>query len=523
MKLRAKRLLSLVLASALCIGTLAGCGNKDNGGTADSSSAGGGANVSSSGSTSASTADESSLPAMTTDEITLTYVHFDNDPLVKYLAEKFTEKYPNIKVETQYYVADAEYNNTLLNMVQNGQTPDCFMILGNCDFALSNGLLGDMTEYWEADAENQNILPTINSAKYGYYGTNKKYASPMKFFPAAVYADMAVFEKENVTMPNMDWTYDEMVQSFKDVTDPANGIYGFNQFYSIVTYYPIAANPDASGEFGWNGKEFDLTSWATGVNTWAELVNSNYHAPFFDTDEAEAWLGDRTMWAGYSGKIGYQLDAYWTYLNLFDTADYRSKGIEFVPYTTPKVEGGSGNTLGVLDMGGISSSTEHPREAYELLKFMGWGLDGWKAKLEAYKTVTAEDGTPIWKQSMPAPITTDAEIWAEYAQSFFPTAKERTTESITDITTNELLVTAEEDTKYGAYWDYFFENCRNVVPFGDTVIPGFADFIANAYAGIEDQVRIDGKNASDFVDELTNKANEYHQKAMENDMLEAAE
>ena len=51
----------------------------------------------------------------------------------------------------------------------------------------------------------------------------------MKFFPDAIYADMAVFEKLNVAMPPTNWTWDQMIQAFKDVTSPDEGIYGFNQ------------------------------------------------------------------------------------------------------------------------------------------------------------------------------------------------------------------------------------------------------------------------------------------------------
>ena len=503
-----KKFISLFVATAMCVGMLSGCaassGTTDNGNDA--------AQVTTNDTDSTDTTDDTSagdttdtttataLPEMTTEDITLTYVHFDNEPLVQYLAEKFMEKYPNIKVETQYYPADAEYNNTLLNMVNNGETPDAMMILGNCDFALSNQLLGDMTEYWEADPENQNILPTINEAKMGYYGTDKKYGTPMKFFPDTIYADMAVFEKMNVEMPPTDWTWDEMINAIKAVTSPSDGIYGFNQFHSLVTYYPVAADPNCIGEFGWDGTSFHMENWAKGVNQWAELVNGKYHAPFFDTDENEAWTGDRTAWAGSTGKIGFQMDTWWTYLNLFDTDEWKQKGIEFVPYTTPVVEGsGSKNVFGVLDFGGISSGTEHPREAYELLKWMGWGTEGWTHKLEGYKTLTAADGTPIYKQSMPLPITLDETIWAGIKE-FYPSAtKENPTEA---------------DLKYGPYFDDFFEKCINVIPFGDTQIPGFVNFIAEAYAGIEDSVRIDGKNAADYASELEKKANQYNQDAM---------
>lgn len=511
--MKRKQLLSAALAMVLGISTLAGCSDKKE--TNNDAPADNKANEE-------SKADGDSadgLPAMTTDNITLTYMHFDNEELVNSVAEAFMEAYPNITVKTEAYAADGEYNNTLLNLVQSGQTPDCMMILGNCDFALSNAILGDMTEYWENDPENENILPTINSAKLGYYGTDKKLATPIKFFPDAIYCDLNVLETLNLEAPSTSWSWDEMVDSFKAATNTDAGTYGFNQFHSIITYCPVASDKNCIGEFGWDGKQYNMDSWAKGVNQWAELVNGKYHAPFGDTDEMEAWTGDRTMWAAYTGKLGYQLDAWWTYLNLFDTPEYRQRGMEWVPYTTPIGE--SGYTFGVLDFGGISSLTEHPREAYELLKWMGWGVDGWKAKLKAYQDTTTYAENPLYRQAMPCPITTDADIWEEFQQSFYPTAKTRKYDSVNDPVNNEALVTADEDTKYGKYFDDFFANCKNAIPFGDCQIPGFSSFLSTSYfavgdtLGVEDQVRLEGKNANDFVDELEQKGVEANKEALE--------
>ncbi len=521
-----KKIVSILMAAALVAGTLSGCGGQKSQPAADNSSSTGDAasgdastgEAASTGDASTGDASASALPAMTTDDITLTYMHFDNEQLVNKVAEAFMAKYPNIKVETQAFTTDA-YNDTLLNLVQSGQTPDCFMILGNCDFALSNALLGDMTPYWEADPENQNILPSINSAKLGYYGTDKKLATPIKFFPDAIYCDLNVFETLNIDAPPTNWTWDEMIDSFKAATNTDAGTYGFNQFHSLVTYYPICNGNNLIGEFGWDGSSFHMDQWAAGVNQWAELVNGNYHAPYGDTDENEAWTGDRTMWAAYTGKLGFQLDAWWTYLNLFDTPDYRNRGMEWVPYTTPASQ--SGYVFGVLDFGGISSSTQHPREAYELLKWMGWGVEGWQAKLDAYQDVETYADNPLYRQAMPCPITMDAAIWEEFQQSFYPTEASRKYESVYDPVNGEALVTADEDTKYGKYFDDFFANCKNPIPFGDCQIPGFTDFLDTSYRavgdslGVEDQVRLEGKNANDFVAELQQKGNDANKAALE--------
>lgn len=518
-----KKMVSLVLAASMVAGALAGCGNTNQPAADSSSTDTTTANTTTADTTAADTttdaaaADAAALPAMTTDNITLTYMHFDSEALVNEVAEAFMEKYPNITVQAQAFSTDG-YNDTLLNLVQSGQTPDCFMILGNCDFALSNALLGDMTPYWEADPENENILPSINSAKLGYYGTDKKLATPIKFFPDAIYCDLNVFETLNQEAPSTNWTWDEMVDAFKTATNTDAGTYGFNQFHSLVTYYPVAHGNGSIGEFGWNGDGYNMEQWASGVNQWAELVNGKYHAPYADTDEMEAWTGDRTMWAAYTGKLGFQLDAWWTYLNLFDTPDYRSRGMEWVPYTTPVSE--DGYVFGVLDFGGISSATQYPREAYELLKWMGWGVEGWQAKLDAYQNVETYADNPLYRQALPCPITTDEAIWVEFQQSFYPTAKTRTFNTVFDPVNGEDLVTADEDSKYGTYFDDFFANCKNPVPFGDCQIPGFTSFLNTSYfavgdtLGVEDQVRLEGKNASDFVAELEQKGKEANEAAL---------
>lgn len=519
-----KKVISLMMAATLVAGLLGGCGGKDAGSSAGGSNAADSSSGNTTAAPDASAGDAASsgdaaaaLPEMTTDEITLTYMHFDNESLVNAVADAFMKKYPNIKVETQAFSTDG-YNDTLLNLVQSGQTPDCFMILGNCDFALSNALLGDMTPYWEADPENNNILPSINSAKLGYYGTDKKLATPIKFFPDAIYCDLNVFETLNIDAPSTNWTWDEMIDSFKAATNTDAGTYGFNQFHSLVTYYPISNGNNLIGEFGWDGKSFNMKEWAAGVNQWAELVNGKYHAPYGDTDEMEAWTGDRLMWAAYTGKLGFQIDAWWTYLNLFDTPDYRNRGMEWVPYTTPASQ--SGYVFGVLDFGGISSATKYPREAYELLKWMGWGAEGWQAKLDAYQDVETYADLPLYRQAMPCPITMDEAIWKEFQESFYPTAQTRTYQSVYDPVNGEDLVTADEDAKYGKYFDDFFANCKNPVPFGDCQIPGFADFLATSYfavgdtLGVEDQVRLQGKNANDFAAELEQKGNEANQAAL---------
>jgi multiple sugar transport system substrate-binding protein len=495
-----KKVLSLLLVLSLCISLFTACGKSNDSKDAEETATTTESNDTTGTTDTTETTDattptaepEKSLPPMTTDEITLTYVSWENEVLTKYLAEQFMKKYPNIKVEIVTLALDG-YNDALLNLVSTGQMPDAFWILGECDFALNNSLLGDMTEYWENDPEADNVLTTINEGKFGYYGTDKKWATPVKFFPETIFANKTVFEQLNVEMPRTDWTWEEMVESIKKMTVPEQGIFGFNQYRTMVTWYPVASDDNVWGEFGWNGTKFDMTNWADGVNLQAELVNGKYHAPAFDSDEAEAAFGDRTMWAAYSGKIAYQFDAWWTFNNLFATQAYLDLGLVYVPYVVPRAKGTtSSHMMGTLDFGGISSATEHPREAYELLKFMNWSEEGWLAKIDAYSTLTNADGSKLSMDALP--ITLSDTVWSK-VRTFFPGA--------------------DDPYGRGPYFDYFLDHCKEPIPYGGTIIPGFGTFIAEGYAGAEAEVFTNGVNAHDLAPDLTEKANAANAAAME--------
>lgn len=504
-----KKVVGILMMFVLCIGLMAGCVFKN---TEDTSGTGSNTaknedtkdKASDNGSTATDTqntqgAEEKpeGLPPMTTEEITLTYMNFDSEVLTKLLAEKFMERYPNIKVEV-IYVAPADFNTTLLNLISSGQAPDCFMFT-DCDFALSNQLLMDMTEYWENDPENQNLLPTINEYKIGYYDTDRKWATPIKFFPGIVYVDRAVIEKLNLEMPRKDWTWEEMIQLIKDATDHTQtpAYYGLGSYVRLDSLYGIAASQSIRGEFGWDGKGFDLGVWAVGEQEFADLKLNGYVAPDRETQRMENWLGDWDGWAGASGRVAVMTEAYWTYMNIWDMDEYKvERGIHFVPYSVPSVEKVDGipNTIATLDMGGISASCKYPREAYELLKFMGWGVDGWKEKVKIYKdeSITNASGQPLKRDSMPAPITLDKEVWAEY-RTLYPM-----------------------DEVDGPYWDAYFERCIRPIPYGWMSIAGYWTFCDEYFnnIGIHNLVDTGQAKAADFVEEATEKANQYHKEAM---------
>ncbi len=439
---------------------------------------------------------------LTDEEITLTYFHFDQDETCQYLAERFMELYPNITVNA-VYESVSTYDDTLLTLVANGQTPDVIMF-SDCDFALSNMLLTDISSYWDSDPETAEIASTINDAGIGCYATDGRWAVPVKFFPTAMFIDLNVLEALNVEVPGMDWTWDEMIQLIKDCTvlDSPDGMayYGLGYYNRLDSYYGIAASQDIVGEFGFDGTDFDLSVWAVGEQDFADLKLGGYVAPTTETQEMEDWMGDWEAWCGASGHVAVFSEAFWTYQGTWATEAYDQYDLDIVPYVVPAVSeedaSAEHHAIATIDFGGVTSSCQYPREAYELLKFMSFGIDGWKTRIEAYndESLTNSSGLALKYDVMPAPITTDEEVWDAYIDMYC----------------------SDMDDTHKAYWETYFASVMQPIPFGWTSIAGYWNYCDEYFnsIGIHDLVDGGTAKAADYATEATEKANLYHAQAM---------
>ncbi len=439
---------------------------------------------------------------MTTDEIELTYFNFDQDEITQYLAERFMEIYPNIKVNCTYENVST-YDDTLLTLVNNSQTPDVIMY-SDADFALSNMLLADISSYYNSDPETAKIASTINDAGIGCFGTSARFAVPVKFFPGIMYVDRNVLETLNIDVPSQNWTWDEMIQLIKDATvkDSPDGMayYGCGYYNRLDSYYGIASSQDIVGEFGFDGTDFDLSAWAVGEQEFSDLKLGGYIAPTTETEEMEAWAGDWEAWCGATGHVALFTEAFWTYQGTWATEAYDQYDLDIVPYVVPAVSeedaSSDHHTIATIDFGGVTTSCQHPREAYELLKFMSFGVDGWMTRIEAYndESITNASGLALKHDVMPAPITTDETVWAAYIDMYC----------------------SDMDDEHKELWKNYFASCMQPIPYGWTNIAGYWNYCDGYFnnIGIHDLVDGGTAKAADYVDEATKQANLYHANAM---------
>lgn len=116
--------------------------------------------------------ESATLPPMTDEEITLTFGTWLTHEMNVFLADKFMEKYPNITVEIVQATDDLGWNDFLTNLASNGELPDVFWYNGNLDVAIRNMWLGDFTDLFEADPENERLLDTLYDV--GYFDGDRK-------------------------------------------------------------------------------------------------------------------------------------------------------------------------------------------------------------------------------------------------------------------------------------------------------------------------------------------------------------
>lgn len=440
---------------------------------------------------------------MTTEDIELVYFTFDSEGTANYLAKRFMEIYPNIKVTVATAGTDNDYMQTLATQMQTNQMPDIIMYT-DADTALYNTYLGDITEYWNADPETANLVDTMASAHLGQFETGHQLAVPIRFFPGIMFIDRNVFEILNVELPTQSWTWGEMIDLIKKttLTDSPDGMtyYGYGFFNRLDSYYGIASSQDIVGEFGFNGKTFDLSMWAVGEQEFADLRQAGYVTPNLSTPENLKWTGSMDTWMGSTGHVAILGEAFWTYQNIWATEAYQQTTMDIVPYVIPAVSeedaSSDHHSIAYMDFGGISNTTEHPREAYELLKFMSFGIDGWMTRIELYsdETQVNASGVPYKKEMMPVPLTKDETVWNAYIDMYC----------------------SEMDEEHEELWRQYFKTCLQPIPFGWENIAGYFTFCADYFNKIDIHTVVDlgQKKAADYAPEATEKANYYHADAM---------
>ena len=350
------------------------------------------------------------LEPMNTDEITLRYACWGQaeagEPeVLQALIAQFEEAHPNIHVEF-VPIDQGTWDAGLTNLASQGQLPDVFWVF-SVSAAVSNEWALDLTEFYEKDPDAQELYPTmVSSSKIG----GKNYSYPAVLFPHMVFMNKTLFDKYNVDLPSTDWTWDDYFDLAEELSHPEEFYFGVsNPLY--VDLFPAAINGN-QGKFGWDGEAYHFDdAWVEAVETRAEVIN-NKICEWMSAEDKEAVLGDPGAWPPGKGRTAMHIDWPWT-MAMFNTTVKEETGCEFVYYPLPMGEGKGG--LAIVDNGIIAASTEHPREAWELAKWMSWGPMAALKRQETYRSL----GYPVSRM----PVVSTPEVWQDLVDNADDTIK----------------------------------------------------------------------------------------------------
>ncbi len=467
--MKLKRSLALLMASTLTLSTATACGSNSDSGNGSNTNTDQTETKTETTETSDETASEGGLAPMTTDEITLTLATWglgekgEIEARDKQIAA-FMEAYPNITVEF-VTIDQATWADGLTSLAATGSLPDVFGVFSVTD-AITNQWALDVTEFAENDPDVAEIYPSmLSNARIN----DKLYSMPWVMFPQLVFLNKTLFEKYNEPLPAYDWTIEDYKALATKLAHPED--FNFGTSNPIYPDYFPAQYSDTQSMRGWDGENYAFDQ------TWIDAMNLKYE--YIDNDVCEwespedklKWLGDEGAWPPGFGRSAMHLDWTWT-IAFFQDAVTAQSGCEFLYY--PQPSGPSGRQMAVVDYSVISASTEHPREAWELQKWITWGKEAALNRMEGYK----EAGVPVVSRM---PVINNAEVW-EAVNSY----------------------TDREDIKA------VYAGLTDVVPTVASVAPGWGLFENWANEnGIWAQLDNREVTPAEMADTLTQKANEF--------------
>jgi len=327
---------------------------------------------------------------------------------------KFEELY-NVKV--QVVENPGSGNNYWVNIqasVQNKIDLADVVMVPNMDWPLDAGYLLDISEYVKDDQEFQNVPASVRDActfKNGIYAIPARMNMQGYFINQTLLEDQLNYTKEITANSTFDDILGIIDEAAKHKSDGIIGIDKVTQWIDI-----LPSNYDTTGTYGyftWDGNEYHLNSDAfknavkkakeyyEAQKTFDSLPQSMLDSgPFSGLDAEASGTLEADLWN--KGKLAIRYGYSYEIPDIVKSNDLNQK-ITFVGNP-------GGKTTIVGDYYGIYKETKNPELAVKFAKFMSYGKEGFKYRMDFYENDSG------FVNSLP--LTNDTELVNEYFERF---------------------------------------------------------------------------------------------------------
>lgn len=326
--------------------------------------------------------------------IYLTYAEWGDQEVAQAMLDAFMVAHPNIKVtlDTSITGSGTAFTTNLISAAQGNMLPDVF-VTDNVPSVIKNGLVYDISELWDKDPDAAKVYNNIaHTAIYkDSSGKVVRLAAPSYQFIKGFFVNQTLLTNLGIDIPDYDWTFEDFYDISQEIlnighmpTDPNQPVFAINGYYGALDFEKAmtAQTNSGLGYDSWNGTRFNYESpeWLK----YRRLTEEFYQTGMLEqltAEEKEQIYGNESAWPFEKGHTAFAVEGSWNILSYLDSFQQANMRLEFYPYPAGDVA----REAVILDYMCVSSLTDYPEEAFELMKWMSFGEEGWKARLKIMK------------------------------------------------------------------------------------------------------------------------------------------
>lgn len=403
----------------------------------------------------------------------------------KGLFDQFAKAYPNIKLKFQYFQhknTDENKDNAMEFLTAQASTnsmPDIvFDDAGFLTYYISQGWVYPVDEFVKNDAEFKDIPQNIlNCYKFG----GQLYALPGSMHFNGVFINLDAMNELNLKHPALDWDFNDMADFLKKgTTAKFSGIEDY--LNKEIMHYSALYNTKGGAVFCYdmNDRKVDLNGFTQAV----AYVKQLHQYPGLVAKS----LKDNQHPSSYVRKFGQSnISAQDQGLTLvqpgigswvFNTIRGKEFKYEYELWPAPQQE--KGRMAMHVDYSFMTSVTKNPKAAFELLRYVTYGVDGNLARLGMYDK--ANKGKYELNSKYYFPATQNKQVKAKF-------------ESLPSV---------------GKYETYCYQNAQKCFLIdNEKFVPNWKDMQNGLILPQIEKILSGTANADDVVADLENKANSY--------------
>lgn len=171
----------------------------------------------------------------------------------------FEEEHPGVTVDYTSGILKEDYSEWLAEELMSENAPDVFFVLGD-DFSsfVDAGALRDLTSLMDGDEDFHRDAFYSSALACGTY-SGKQYALPFECAPKLMFVNKTILDREGISMPDDDWTWEEFYNICQAVTKDTDGDGLTDQFGEIGYTWAEALESNGIRLFDQKGTECRLT------------------------------------------------------------------------------------------------------------------------------------------------------------------------------------------------------------------------------------------------------------------------